>query len=314
MTVPSRACASCTGSRLENGTALGEPRAQRGRQVRHLLVAGRAARRPAPHLAGAEGGLAGVGERLVEQRRGPRRLWWQRRAARQVPRPCRRRLAARVRAARVRRPRHASAARSCATRRATSTAACRSPSTAGRCASRTASAPSTRVHKPRGVVSTARDPQGRPTIVSLVPSAAPPVPGRPPRRRHDRADPAHRRRRARAPAHAPVVRGPAHLPRQGPPPAGARGRAASACARGSSSRTAGPRPRASSGSRADRLEITIHEGRKRQVRRMCEAVGHPVIALERVRFGPLWLGKLEEGQHRRLTARRGRAAPRRAGR
>jgi pseudouridine synthase len=53
---------------------------------------------------------------------------------------------------------------------------------------------------------------------------------------------------------------------------------------------------------ADRLEITIHEGRKRQVRRMCEAVGHPVISLERIRFGPLWLGKLEEGQHRRLTA------------
>ena len=53
---------------------------------------------------------------------------------------------------------------------------------------------------------------------------------------------------------------------------------------------------------ADRIELTIHEGRKRQVRRMCEAVGHPVIALERVRFGPLWLGKLEEGQHRRLTA------------
>jgi 23S rRNA pseudouridine2605 synthase len=53
---------------------------------------------------------------------------------------------------------------------------------------------------------------------------------------------------------------------------------------------------------ADRVELTIHEGRKRQVRRMLEAVGHPVIALERVRFGPLWLGKLDEGQHRRLTA------------
>jgi 23S rRNA pseudouridine2605 synthase len=52
----------------------------------------------------------------------------------------------------------------------------------------------------------------------------------------------------------------------------------------------------------DRIEITIHEGRKRQVRRMLDAVGHPVITLERVRFGPLWLGKLEEGQHRRLSA------------
>ena len=37
-------------------------------------------------------------------------------------------------------------------------------------------------------------------------------------------------------------------------------------------------------------------------RNRLEAVGHPVISLERVRFGPLWLGKLEEGRHRRLTA------------
>jgi 23S rRNA pseudouridine2605 synthase len=51
----------------------------------------------------------------------------------------------------------------------------------------------------------------------------------------------------------------------------------------------------------DRLEITIHEGRKRQVRRMCEAVGHPVAALERVAFGPLRLGRLGPGEHRRLT-------------
>jgi 23S rRNA pseudouridine2605 synthase len=51
---------------------------------------------------------------------------------------------------------------------------------------------------------------------------------------------------------------------------------------------------------ADRLELTIHEGRKRQVRRMCEAVGHPVRALERVAFGPLRLGGLEPGEHRPL--------------
>jgi 23S rRNA pseudouridine2605 synthase len=50
----------------------------------------------------------------------------------------------------------------------------------------------------------------------------------------------------------------------------------------------------------DRVELTIHEGRKRQVRRMCEAVGHPVRALERVAFGPLRLGGLEPGEHRRL--------------
>jgi 23S rRNA pseudouridine2605 synthase len=50
------------------------------------------------------------------------------------------------------------------------------------------------------------------------------------------------------------------------------------------------------------LEITIHEGRKRQVRRMCEAVGHRVESLERVAFGPLKLGNLPAGGHRRLTA------------
>jgi 23S rRNA pseudouridine2605 synthase len=50
------------------------------------------------------------------------------------------------------------------------------------------------------------------------------------------------------------------------------------------------------------LEITIHEGRKRQVRRMCEAVGHRVESLERVAFGPLKLGNLPAGGHRKLTA------------
>jgi len=53
---------------------------------------------------------------------------------------------------------------------------------------------------------------------------------------------------------------------------------------------------------AGKIEITIHEGRKRQVRRMCEAVGHPVRALERVAFGPLRLGSLAPGEHRRLRA------------
>jgi len=49
------------------------------------------------------------------------------------------------------------------------------------------------------------------------------------------------------------------------------------------------------------LEITIHEGRNRQVRRMCDAVGHPVRELQRVAFGPLKLGDLAVGAHRRLT-------------
>ena len=50
------------------------------------------------------------------------------------------------------------------------------------------------------------------------------------------------------------------------------------------------------------LEITLTEGRNRQVRRMCEAVGHPVVELCRTAFGPLRLGDLPEGGRRRLTA------------
>ncbi|HEY7935145.1 MAG TPA: pseudouridine synthase [Solirubrobacteraceae bacterium] len=49
------------------------------------------------------------------------------------------------------------------------------------------------------------------------------------------------------------------------------------------------------------IELTISEGRNRQVRRMCEAVGHPVSELTRISFGPLALGELEPGAHRRLT-------------
>jgi 23S rRNA pseudouridine2605 synthase len=48
------------------------------------------------------------------------------------------------------------------------------------------------------------------------------------------------------------------------------------------------------------LELTIHEGRNHQVKRMCEAVGHRVRTLQRVRFGPLRLDELPEGAHRRL--------------
>ena len=50
------------------------------------------------------------------------------------------------------------------------------------------------------------------------------------------------------------------------------------------------------------LELTIHEGRNHQVKRMCEAVGHRVNTLQRIRFGPLRLDDLPEGAHRRLRA------------
>jgi 23S rRNA pseudouridine2605 synthase len=49
------------------------------------------------------------------------------------------------------------------------------------------------------------------------------------------------------------------------------------------------------------IEIAIHEGRNRQVRRMLEVVGHRVTGLRRTSFGPLRLGRLREGDARRLT-------------
>jgi len=49
------------------------------------------------------------------------------------------------------------------------------------------------------------------------------------------------------------------------------------------------------------VQLTIHEGRNRQVRRMCQAVGHPVIQLKRIQLGFLTLGKLQAGQYRELT-------------
>jgi 23S rRNA pseudouridine2605 synthase len=52
---------------------------------------------------------------------------------------------------------------------------------------------------------------------------------------------------------------------------------------------------------ADTIELTIHEGRNRQVRRMCEAVGHPVLELTRVSFGPLELAGLAAGETRLLS-------------
>jgi 23S rRNA pseudouridine2605 synthase len=156
------------------------------------------------------------------------------------------------------------------------------------------------VNKPRGVVSTASDPQGRSTIVSLVPSG---------RRLYpvgrldadttglilltDDGPLAHRL--THPSFEVPRVY---HAKVRRPPVRDGAVRALREGVELDDGRTAPARVRRLA---ADKLEITIHEGRKRQVRRMCEAVGHPVAELKRVAFGPLALGRLGEGEHRRLT-------------
>jgi 23S rRNA pseudouridine2605 synthase len=157
------------------------------------------------------------------------------------------------------------------------------------------------VNKPRGVVSTAADPQGRRTIVELVPSRERLYPvgrldadttglilltndGELAYRLTHPSFEVPRTYRARV-RNGPVKESALTALREGielddGPTAPARVRRLG----------------------NDHVELTIHEGRKRQVRRMLEAVGHPVKALERVSFGPLRLGPLEPGDHRRLTS------------
>ena len=55
------------------------------------------------------------------------------------------------------------------------------------------------------------------------------------------------------------------------------------------------------GAAPEELHLVLTEGRKREVRRMLAAVGHPVRRLQRVRYGPVELGSLEPGKWRELT-------------
>ena len=56
------------------------------------------------------------------------------------------------------------------------------------------------------------------------------------------------------------------------------------------------------GPRTTWLRLTLAEGRNREVKRYCRALGHPVVRLRRVEFGPLRLGRLRVGESRPLTA------------
>ena len=157
------------------------------------------------------------------------------------------------------------------------------------------------VNKPAGVVSTARDPQGRPTVVSLVPSHLRLYPvGRldidttglilltndgelAQRMTHPRFEVPKTYRVVLA--RSPVAETALAALRDG--------------VELEDGRTAPAQVRRVA---ADTLELTIREGRKRQIKRMCEQVGHRVRRLQRIRFGPLELGDLRPGAYRRLNA------------
>ena len=156
------------------------------------------------------------------------------------------------------------------------------------------------LHKPPGTVTTARDPQGRPTVVQLVEG----VPARiGPVGRLD-ADTtgallltndgalAHRLAHPRY-----GVEKVYEVDVEGEPDETALRRLAEGVDL-DDGRTAPATVRRLAPSK---LELTLHEGRKHQVKRMCEAIGFPVNELTRIAFGPLRLDKLAPGRHRKLT-------------
>jgi 23S rRNA pseudouridine2605 synthase len=155
------------------------------------------------------------------------------------------------------------------------------------------------LHKPAGVVTTAHDPQGRPTVVDLVAHPARVVPV-------GRLDAdatgallltndgelAHRLAHPRYGVDKVY-----EVDVEGEPDEVALPRLAEGVEL-DDGRTAPAQVRRLGRSR---LELTIHEGRKHQVKRMCEAVGYPVRRLHRSRYAALDLGGLAPGEWRELT-------------
>jgi 23S rRNA pseudouridine2605 synthase len=160
------------------------------------------------------------------------------------------------------------------------------------------------VHKPAGVVSTAHDPQGRPTVVEIVRTALRLYPvGRLDAEStglilltNDGAL-AHRLTHPRFEVDKTY-----RATLAGPPITDAQIRTLRDGVMLEDGLAAPARVRRVGARSHNAIEITIHEGRNRQVRRMCEAVGHRVRTLCRVSFGPLALGELPVGVARRLSA------------
>ena len=170
------------------------------------------------------------------------------------------------------------------------------------------------VHKPRGVITTASDPQGRRTVLDLLPEDAPPV----------RLFPVGRLDRdteglvllTNDGALAQVLLHPSHgsereyrVTVEGRIPAAALRQLAVGVELddGTTAPARVGRPRYDPDSRTSRFALTLKEGRKRQIRRALEALGHPVVRLLRVRMGPLKLGRLRKGAARELAVKERRA-------
>jgi 23S rRNA pseudouridine2605 synthase len=155
------------------------------------------------------------------------------------------------------------------------------------------------LHKPAGVVTTASDPHGRPTVVGLV-------------KREPRVVPVGRLDVDTTGAllltnDGPLAHRLAH-PRYGVPKVyeaeveGSPGEEALAALReGVDLEDGRTSPAEARLLEPGLLELTIHEGRKHQVKRMLEAVGHPVRRLHRSRYAGLELGDVEPGEWRELT-------------
>jgi len=164
------------------------------------------------------------------------------------------------------------------------------------------------VHKPRGVLTTVHDPHGRPTVLDLVPARRArlfPV-GRLDRETEGLVLLTNDGRIAQTLLH------PSHeVEREYRVTVSGRIAATSLArlAEGvmledgvtAPARVGRPTWRAASGT--TRFTLTLIEGRKRQIRRALESLGHPVVALLRVRMGPLQLGRLPSGAARRLSRR-----------